>query len=518
MLNNSAASQGDNFPGLGYSQYGQNMTAALNNPQTGYAASNVHTKRQGQALHQQSQLQPALSAANARRAGQRQAMPSPYAAAQYQQGRGTLALSASNAPMIRPGPAALQSQYQLQGGMANRGNLQQSGTAAANVRALGQPGHNALPQMSVGHGDVPYGNQGHHVSQRYGLQPAPAHLQQQDHQQRAHAAVANSRFDLSSVQQPVPTSTPGSMYMHHNQHMSVSDAYRARPNAPPAATAQARRVLQTRVDHPTGDKESLLDASDFPTLGGLPNRGAGQVDAAANGISNLSLHGALHMGKGNAPLDSNDFPALNAQGGRLPGNYLLQNAAGRGGQGEVSSTTGTAGSEMYEVGGGTANSRTGQQDTRDDADMHGLKGLLPHIRNENPCDTYTALGGDLSAMGLDLSSNDPLYPVLSSPWAAGSRMGEIDAQLPPWFLFEPPKLQQLPISRMSINTVFNIFYIFAGVSLLTPLLLHWYAVVLLFCVELLILYRSALCINAPSCHAHVDQSKVLLVQVKINSC
>ena len=341
MLNNSAASQGDNFQGLGYSgvQYGQNMTSALNNPQTGYAASNVHTKRQGQALHQQSQLQPALNT-NARRAGQqRQAMPAPYAAPQYQQGRSSLALPATNGAMIRPGPATLQSQYQLQGGIASRANLQQSGTAAANVRALGQAGHSTLPQMSVGHGDVPYGNQGHHVSQRYGLQPTPAHLQQQqqDHQQRAHASVANNRFDLSSVQQPVPTSTPGSMYMHHSQHMSVSDAYRARPNAPPATAAQARRVLQTRVDHPTGEKESLLDASDFPTLGGLTNRGAGQVDATANGISNLSLHGALHMGKGNAPLDSNDFPALSAQGGRLPGGYLLQNAAGRTGQGEVSS-------------------------------------------------------------------------------------------------------------------------------------------------------------------------------------
>ena len=125
---------------------------------------------------------------------------------------------------------------------------------------------------------------------------------------------------------------------------------------------------------------------------------------------------------------------------------------------------------MYEAGGGTANARAGQPDSRDDADLHGLKGLLPHIRNENPCDTYTALGGDLGAMGLDLSSNDPLYPMLSSPWAAGSRMGEIDAQLPHWFLFEPPKLQQLPISRMSINTVFNIFYIFAGVFL--PALVH----------------------------------------------
>lgn len=461
MLNNSAASQGDNYPGLGYTQYGQNMTSALNNPQTGYAASNVHTKRQGQTLHQQSQLQPALSA-NARRGGQRQALPSPYAAAQYQQGRGSLALPASNGPMIRPGPA-LQSQYQLQSGMANRGNIQQSGTAAANVRGLGQPGHNAsLPQMGVSHGDVPYGNQGHHVSQRYGMQPSPAHLQQQDHQQRAHVPVANSRFDLSSVQPPVPTSTPSSMYMHHNQHISVSDAYRARPNAPPAATTQARRVLQSRVDHPTGDKESLLDASDFPTLGGLPNRGAGQVDAAANGISNLSLHGSLHMGKGNAPLDSNDFPALNAQGGRLPASYLLQNTAGRSGANEVPSMSAAAGGDAYEGGGGAANARAGQHDTRDDADTHGLKGLLPHIRNESPCDTFTTLGGDLSAMGLDLSSNEPLHPVLCSPWAVGSRMGEVDAQLPPWFLFEPPKLQQLPMSRMSINTVFNIFYIFAG--------------------------------------------------------
>jgi hypothetical protein len=460
MLNNSAASQGDNFQGLGFSQYGQNMTSALNNPQTGYAATNVHSKRTGQTLHQQSQLQPGLSA-NARRAGQRQTMQPHY---QYPQGRGGLQLPASNAPMIRPGQAALQSQYQLQSGLANRGNLQQTATTAANVRALGQPGHSALAQMSAVHGDVPYGNQGHHVSQRYGLQQPPAHLQQQEHQQRAHASVANSRFDLSSVQPSVPTSTPGSMYVHHNQHMAMSEAYRARPNAPPATTAQARRVLQTRVEHPTGDKvtETLLDSSDFPTLGGLPNRAPGQVDAAANGISNLSIHTSLHMGgKGNPPLDSNDFPALNAQGGRMPTSYLLQNtAAGRAGQGEVPPMP-VAANDVYDVGG----SRLGHVEAQDDGQLHGLKGLLPHIRNENPCESYTALGGDLAAMGLDLSSNEPLYPSLSSPWSAGGRMGEVDIQLPHWFLFDPPNLHQLSLSRMSINSVFNIFYIFAGTLL-----------------------------------------------------
>jgi len=53
------------------------------------------------------------------------------------------------------------------------------------------------------------------------------------------------------------------------------------------------------------------------------------------------------------------------------------------------------------------------------ADKHGLLGLLHVIRMIDPDLTTLALGTDLTTLGLNLNSQDPLWKTFVSPWAEG---------------------------------------------------------------------------------------------------
>eukprot|EP00892_Ulva_mutabilis_P006452 jgi/Ulvmu1/4179/UM019_0158.1 len=456
MLNNGAGSQNDAYPGLGYGQqYAQNMTSTINAQQSGYGASSIHTKRQGAGLHQQPQMQQSLPAA--RRAGQRAGMPAAsFAYTQYPPGRGGQTMQASNTPMMRPSQAAVPSQttqYQPLPG-ATRANMPAAATSAANVRGINPAaGHAGLSQV---HADGAFPSQGHPM--RYGIQQPPAHLQQ-DHSQRAsHGGLtATNRSDLTSGQHGLPNPGASSMFVgSHSQHAQVSEAaFRTRPATSVPTNSQQRRVLPARVE-PATEKEGILDSRDFPALGGLQGRGAGQAEAAANGLASLSLRGNVALGKGSGPLDSSDFPALNHQGARMHGSFNPMASGGRLMHGDGAQGAG------HDAFGDMSAIRHTPGSVRDDSDSVGLKGLLPHICNDKPSDTYMSLGVDLNAVGLDLSGQEPLYPTLSSPWSAGGRMGEVDIVLPHWFLFEPPKLHQRTMERFSTASVMAIFYIFAG--------------------------------------------------------
>lgn len=459
MLNNGAASQNDAYPGLGYGQqYAQNMTSTLNAQQPGYGATGMHTKRQGAGLHQQPQMQQSLPAA--RRTGQRTGMPAAnFAYTQYPPGRAAQGVQA-NTPMMRPSQSAVPShttQFQAIPG-ATRANMTSAATSAANVRGINPPtGHAGLSQV---HAEASFSTQGHPM--RYGIQQPPAHLQQDHSQRTTHSVLTGAnRADLTPGQHGVPNpGAPGIFVGSHNQHPQVSEAaFRPRPAAAVPTNSQQRRVLPARMEPSAADKEGVLDSRDFPALGGLQGRGAAQADAAANGLSGLSLRGSVALGKGGGPLDSSDFPALNNPGGRMHGNFNTMASGGR--LMHVDSAQGAGHDAFADV----PAARQAPGSVRDDSENVGLKGLLPQIRSDKPSDTYMSLGVDLNAVGMDLSGQEPLYPTLSSPWSAGGRMGEVDIVLPHWFLFQPPKLHQRTMERFSTASVMAIFYIFAGVPL-----------------------------------------------------
>ncbi|KAI9651930.1 MAG: hypothetical protein M1829_002107 [Trizodia sp. TS-e1964] len=92
-------------------------------------------------------------------------------------------------------------------------------------------------------------------------------------------------------------------------------------------------------------------------------------------------------------------------------------------------------------------------------DKWGLTGLLTIIRNENADQGALATGQDLTALGLDLNSSDPLYPTFASPFGVSdSRIIQPDFALPTSYtvLNVPPVHSK--VQNFADETLFYIFY------------------------------------------------------------
>eukprot|EP00297_Palpitomonas_bilix_P013033 CAMPEP_0113882328 /NCGR_PEP_ID=MMETSP0780_2-20120614/8889_1 /TAXON_ID=652834 /ORGANISM="Palpitomonas bilix" /LENGTH=297 /DNA_ID=CAMNT_0000869321 /DNA_START=147 /DNA_END=1040 /DNA_ORIENTATION=+ /assembly_acc=CAM_ASM_000599 len=205
-------------------------------------------------------------------------------------------------------------------------------------------------------------------------------------------------------------------------------------------------------------KEVHLAATDFPPLGaGLDDGRSFSSVAAAAATQPSGVIGA------DFAVQNENFPPLSSAAGASP------SAPGR-----VPSQPAAAGSQSQGGAAPTVSVSTGGNERRDFAsaagthtaehgggDTYGMLGLMKVIRMSDPDLTALSLGTDLTTLGLNLNSLDPLHTNFSSPWAANevppsasARMGSI----PECYLRERPDLSPSQMASMKVETLMYCFF------------------------------------------------------------
>lgn len=99
-------------------------------------------------------------------------------------------------------------------------------------------------------------------------------------------------------------------------------------------------------------------------------------------------------------------------------------------------------------------------------DQFGMIGLLAFLRaaETDPNLASVTFGTDLTALGLNLTAQDKLYPSFAGPWSDQAlKVYEIDYPAPPEYLVSSSlrdKLSQITLKRYHEDTIFFLFYMF----------------------------------------------------------
>ncbi|KAK3171231.1 hypothetical protein OEA41_003315 [Lepraria neglecta] len=92
-------------------------------------------------------------------------------------------------------------------------------------------------------------------------------------------------------------------------------------------------------------------------------------------------------------------------------------------------------------------------------DEFGLAGFLATVRSDNPDIAGLARGQELTSLGLNLNSPEPLYPTFAGPFAEpGSRPMQPDFTLPECYTVDNVNRVKDKIPGFSDETLFWIFY------------------------------------------------------------
>lgn len=102
-----------------------------------------------------------------------------------------------------------------------------------------------------------------------------------------------------------------------------------------------------------------------------------------------------------------------------------------------------------------------ENDSVDEIDKYGLKGLIPLVKMDQNDQTKFAMGQDVNLLGLDLSKDNSILKNLSSPWIETSR-----SDVEPYFnlpqeinqIIPAPEPCDTKIQSFSDETLFYIFY------------------------------------------------------------
>ncbi|KAJ0410815.1 hypothetical protein ATCC90586_010138 [Pythium insidiosum] len=95
----------------------------------------------------------------------------------------------------------------------------------------------------------------------------------------------------------------------------------------------------------------------------------------------------------------------------------------------------------------------------DPSNKFGLLGMLHTvIRPSHDAKKNLMMGCDLTSLGLNLNSAEPLHPVFASPWADGPLTKEPQFTLPLCYYNQPPALKTTHLSKFHLETLFYIFY------------------------------------------------------------
>ncbi|KAL9128560.1 MAG: hypothetical protein Q9217_002793 [Psora testacea] len=94
-----------------------------------------------------------------------------------------------------------------------------------------------------------------------------------------------------------------------------------------------------------------------------------------------------------------------------------------------------------------------------DTDRYGMAGLLAKIKSDDPMVAGLARGQDLTQLGLNLHSHEPLYPTWTGPFAdANARPLQPDFQLPDCYTVTNVHRVREKLPGFSDETLFWIFY------------------------------------------------------------
>ncbi|CAI5743702.1 unnamed protein product [Peronospora destructor] len=95
----------------------------------------------------------------------------------------------------------------------------------------------------------------------------------------------------------------------------------------------------------------------------------------------------------------------------------------------------------------------------DPSNQYGLLGMLHTIiRPGSDSRKNLAMGCDLTSLGLNLNSAEPLHPMFASPWAEEQLTKEPQFSLPTCYYNQPPVLKTTHLSKFHLETLFFIFY------------------------------------------------------------
>ena len=254
-----------------------------------------------------------------------------------------------------------------------------------------------------------------------------------------------------------------------------------------------------------GEDQTPFDMSEFPSLGGPPpgvgrggglggqpgaqgafggpqgafggmGPGQGGVFGGMDGMGSMGADGygamALQKPHPEFTIQNEDFPALpGAPGpGGGGGGMQLQSAVkgpafghpgpfaqGPGPGGKLDLNGPMGGGAPYEFGGAKGGSTKGASGVSA-TDRFGLLGLLGVIRMSDPDLTTLALGTDLTTLGLNLNSPEPLYKTFGSPWADTPPRPEVELLLPACYSVPVAGASAAVFQKFQQETLFYVFY------------------------------------------------------------
>jgi len=197
------------------------------------------------------------------------------------------------------------------------------------------------------------------------------------------------------------------------------------------------------------DLAPSFGVADFPTLGGgapLPARNTPSSELMAPILGSLGQ---------DFKMADSDFPSL-APAKKVPAEQRASQQVAAPGD----LTEGMLGGMTNQSKGGWAGAQqTSQQtDARGGESPWGLLGLLNVIQMSSADLNTMALGTDLTTLGLNLNSTEPLYSTFASPWASKPCQREPEFSLPMCYYMLAPTLKTGHFQKFQLETLFYIFY------------------------------------------------------------
>ncbi|KAI8109963.1 hypothetical protein M9434_001239 [Picochlorum sp. BPE23] len=193
-----------------------------------------------------------------------------------------------------------------------------------------------------------------------------------------------------------------------------------------------------------------LSMSDFPSLGGASSTGQQQRSVAQE--QGTDAVGVLLGGRGlsqSPTFGEEDFPALPGAPGNRP-QRVVQRPPAQSLNVDQSKINAPA---VHKAGG-----MSGVAQPPSPGDRYGLLGLLNVIRMSDPDLTTLALGTDLTTLGLNLNSPEPLWKTFVSPWAEGPSKQEVDPRIPDSYIASSLQMTREHWYHLKPDTLFYIFY------------------------------------------------------------
>jgi len=202
---------------------------------------------------------------------------------------------------------------------------------------------------------------------------------------------------------------------------------------------------------PPSEAQLSFGAEDFPTLGGGAPQHVPQPDQMPPPI--LGALGGGRLGQDFQMADS-DFPSLGPGPKKSPAVLPQPSAVGVLGNHQEELHL----NEQVVQNRGVPAAPGAAQQSSAGASQWGLVGLLNVIQMTSADLNTLALGTDLTTLGLNLNSTEPLYSTFASPWTDTPCQREPEFSVPMCYYMQPPTLKTGHIQKFQLETLFYIFY------------------------------------------------------------